>query len=823
MGPFHKFATPRQDVLDGAMDKSVYAASLGDLLHHSAAGRTYWDRGEFNRLTYTTDGLGAALDDIRKRLQEQTGSGFRQIVTSFGGGKTHSMIAMYHACRDWGADSVVIDGGDLDPSTQTIWGEIERQLDDTIDRMSGMVAPGGGAILKLLDRPKPVLILIDEIADYLDGSKGVPGGKRKAAAASVGVGDSNMAVQTVTFLQRLSNKVAQLPNVCIVISLPDIDQVSEKEHYAQVQRVASRRKQIVTVATYDDIPHIVRRRLFETGEDIMSDRASDTIQEYVAECVRGHSIPQDEAAAYAERFRSTYPFTPDVIDVLYKRWGSYPSFQRTRGVLRLLSSVVHSLLKSDRPYITLSDIDLNVNEIRTELTDHVGQNIESVVGMDITSEQSNAAQLGEAAVRAARTIFMYSFPAENRGATEDDIKRAAFTGEINHSAVGDILTKMQRRLFYLALTDDGMFRFTHDENINKLIDRALHSVNDTDTEDEERDILGRGTGTKFRKVYVWPEHYVRIDDIAGLQLVILKEADTKYCKDTVANVSSKSRRVNQNALVFVLPAGNGRLSESIRRLLAVRRVRSIHTDLKPADVRVLKDAEREAQGGIEVGMREKYTEVWLPDRDDVIRQCRISHRHPDEDVRPFGDVMWEKLVAEFQIAERLDPELVRDMNGSAENIYSRMMRTCGERRPASLDVVSDAVESLKVPEESEPPAGGGDVFGDDDAVVDSPPRSTGRPAPSEPEQPEEEPALPPVAGVHCSDVVSRDMMSAWGKNMFTTLGKKYTTTVRLTVDQKDADTFSIRLDMAGDIPGEVADSIRQSISSNGNYREDPNW
>ena len=192
-------------------------------------------------------------------------------------------------------------------------------------------------------------------------------------------------------------------------------------------------------------------------------------------------------------------------------------------MLRLLSSVVHSLLKSDRPYITLADIDLNVNEVRAELTDHVGQNIASVVGMDITSEQSNAAQLGEVAVRAARAIFMYSFPAENRGATEDDIKRAAFTGEISHSSVGDILTKMQRRLFYLALTDDGMFRFTHEENINRLIDRALHSVNDVDAEAEERDILGRGTGAKFRKVYVWPEHYVRIDDIAGLQLVILKE------------------------------------------------------------------------------------------------------------------------------------------------------------------------------------------------------------------------------------------------------------------------------------------------------------
>ena len=702
--PFYELATPRQDVRDGAMNKSVYAASLGDLLVRSAAGRTYWDRGEFNKLTYPTNSLDTALDDIRKRLQENTGSGFRQIVTSFGGGKTHSMIAMYHACRDWNATPVVIDGGDLDPSTQTIWGEIERQLDGYVEKMSGAVTPGGGAILELLDRPKPTLILIDEIAVYLDGSKGVMTGQKKAAS-SVSVGDSNMAVQAVTFLQNLSNKMAQLPNVCVVISLPDIHQVSEKTYYSQLQRVAGRRKQIVTVATYDDIPHIVRRRLFEDDDMVISDRATNIIRQYVSECVAGHSIPQDEAPSYVEQFRATYPFTPDVIDVLYKRWGSYPDFQRTRGVLRLLSSVVHSLLKSDRPYITLSDIDLDVDEIRTELTQHTGQNIESVVSMDITSEQSNSVRLGEVAVRAARAIFMYSFPAENRGATGDDIKRASYTGNINHSAVGDMLTKMQRSLFYLALTDDGMFRFTHEENINRLIDRALHNVSNIDAEAEERGILEKSIGSKFRKVYVWPEHYTRIDDIDGLQLVILKDADIEYCKNVVANVSAKSRRVNQNALVFVLPAGNGRLSESIRRLLAVRRVRSVHDNLKPTDIRVLNDIKKEAQGGIEVGIREKYTEVWLPDAKDTIQQCRISHRHPDEDVRPFGDVMWEKLADEMKILERLDPNILRDKEGSAEEIYSGMMRICGKRRPASLSVIRYAMERLKM--QSEEPGSDG--------------------------------------------------------------------------------------------------------------------
>ena len=817
MESFHKIVEPRVDVRAGAMDKSVYAASLGDLIRHSDAGRQYWDKGEFTKLTYRTDGLDRALDDIRARLHDGRGSGFRQIETSFGGGKTHAMIAMYHMCRDWDTMPIVIDGTDLDPATQTVWGEMERQLDGKVDKMSGKVAPGGGAILKLLERPKPVLVLIDEIAHYLDGSKGV-GTVNHKTASKVDVGQSNMAAQTVNFLQRLFGKAGQLPSVCVVISLPDKDQVIEKKYYDQVQRVAGRQKQTVTVARDEDIPHIIRRRLFETDEAVVSDRAADIIRSYVDECVRGNSIPQNEADTYAERFHAAYPFTPDVIDVLYGRWGSYPTLQRTRGALRLLSSVVHSLLKSDRPYITLSDIDLGVDEIRKELIHHAGANMESVISSDITSRQSGAVRLGDVAVRAARAIFMYSFPAEHRGATKDDVKRAAFTAEAGHSVVGDTLDALRRSLFFLELTDDQMLRFTHTENINRVIDRAKRSVSSSDANSKERSILEERAGSKFRRTYVWPDHTIRIEDIPGLQLVIMQKADHDYCRRTVTNVSPKSGRVNQNALVFVMPAADGALSNSIRELLAIRDIRRrMGGSLKPADTKVLNDTERRAEGGMEIGLREKYAEVWLPDRDGVIRRCGMTHSHPDEDRRPFGDVIWEKLIAEFRIAERLDPDLISGYEGSAEDIFNRMMRTCGERRPASLDVVRVAMEK---PAESPDVGGSGDAP-DGGLIVDYPPRGAKRPEPDKPEPPEET-TLPPVAGLHCTDVVDRETVAGWG-SIFVTLRDIPTTTVRLTVDQKSENEFSVHLDMTGKIPREVASSIRDSVSDNGAYSEDESW
>ena len=815
MESFHKIVAPRADVRSGVMDKSVYAASLGDLLRRSGAGKPYWDRREFDRLTYRTQGLGDALDDIRARLHKGRGNGFRQIETSFGGGKTHSMIAMYHMCRDWDATPVVIDGTDLDPSTNTIWGEMERQLDGKVGKMSGKVSPGGAAILELLERPKPVLVLIDEISHYLDGSKGVSSG-----ASNVDVGESNMAAQTVNFLQKLFNKVGQLPRVCVVISLPDRDQVIEKEYYAQVQRVAGRQRQVITVATDEDIPHIIRRRLFDTDEAVISDRAASIIKSYVGECVDGRSIPQNEAGTYAERFAATYPFTPDVIDVLYERWGSYHSFQRTRGALRLLSGVVHSLLESDRPYITLSDIDLRVDEIRKELLYHAGSNVESVISADITGRQSGAARLGDAGVRAARAIFMYSFPAEQKGATRDDIKRAAFTAEDGHHKVGDTLDSLRRSLFFLELTDDMMFRFTHTENINRVIDRAKRNVSGADADARERHILQERSGTKFRRTYVWPDHTSRIDDIPGLQLVIMEKADIEYCKRAVTNVGAKSGRVNQNALVFVMPAADGVLSNSIREMLAVQDIRRrMGASLKPADTAILDKTKRGAEGGIEVGLREKYAEVWLPSRDGVIRRCNISSRHPDEDRLPFGDVIWAKLVDEFQIAERLDPELFSGYEGSPEDKFNQMMRTCGERRPASLNVVRAAMERP-----AEPPGAGGSQDapgGGGGSTVDYPLPGAKRPGPDEPKPPGEA-APPPVAGIHCTGVMDRDTLAGWG-SIFVTLRDIPTTTVRLTVDQKSENEFSVQLDMTGKIPRDVANSIRESVSDDGEYSEDESW
>ncbi len=241
--------------------------------------------------------------------------------------------------------------------------------------------------------------------------------------------------------------------------------------------------------------------------------------------------------------------------------------------------------------------------------------------------------------------------------------------------------------------------------------------------------------------------------------------------------------------------------------------------LKPANIKVLNETERRAKGGIDVGLREKYAEVWLPNRDEVMRRCSMAHSHPDEDGLPLGDVIWKKLVDEFQIAERLDPDLMGEYEGGPEDIFNHMMRTCGERRPASLDVVRTAMEKPAKP----PDTGGSQgTLGGEGLIVDYLPRGAKRPEPSKSPEPPEGTTLPPVAGLHFTDVVDRETVAGWG-SIFVTLRDIATTTVRLTVDQKSENEFSVHLDMTGKIPGEVASSIRDSVSDNGTYSEDESW
>lgn len=219
--------------------------------------------------------------------------------------------------------------------------------------MTGQVSPGKEAIRGLLSENQPVLILIDELLEYV------------TKAAGVKIAESTLAAQTIAFIQELTEVASTLQKVSLVITLTS----SIHEHYDEaaeilyqrLQKVAGRIERIYTPVQENEITKIIRSRLFS---DIIEDEVGKTVSSFMRYAEKEGILPVGTLATeYRDRFLDSYPFMPEVVDIFYHRWGSFPTFQRTRGVLRLLSLVIYSLKTKNKPYISLADFDLSNQDI----------------------------------------------------------------------------------------------------------------------------------------------------------------------------------------------------------------------------------------------------------------------------------------------------------------------------------------------------------------------------------------------------------------------------------------------------------------------------
>jgi len=378
MRAFTQIAIPHEDILEGRLTMDVFAADLWQVANGKAP-LDYQDADLFFRKTYLTKGLKNIIEVAKSRLEGRSGDSVIQLQTPFGGGKTHTLIALYHKAKEWNARVVVFDGTALSPEEIKPWEELERQLSGKIEITKGNIAPGKEKLITLLSEHSPVLILMDEILEYI------------TKAAGIKVGDSNLASQTFAFIQELTAAVATVGNALLVLTLPS----SILEHYDEnaerifqrLQKITGRMEKIYTPVEDEEIEHVVRARLFSKIDEKEAKKVVDDFIEYAK---NEGLLSDDEFANYREKFLRSYPFKPEVIEVLYKRWGSFPTFQRTRGVLRLLSLVVHDLLDKNIPFIRLGDFNLNNDEIRRELIKHIGQEWDSIIAQDITSKESGA-------------------------------------------------------------------------------------------------------------------------------------------------------------------------------------------------------------------------------------------------------------------------------------------------------------------------------------------------------------------------------------------------------------------------------------------------
>jgi len=607
LAAWQEVAVPHRDIREGGFDESTFAADLADVLADRGP-LEYRDAATFFRKTYPTEGMVKVLAAVLRRLAGQKGGEpVIQIQTPFGGGKTHSLIALYHlfnspdeageselgrrTLQHAGAERMpqvriaAFVGTAADPlSGLTPWGQIATQLGsyqllEEHDRRRQ--SPGRERLHELFRAAgTPVLILMDEIALY--AAKCVD---PRAIRDSGGSLEEGRAYQTqvLAFFQEFTEAVKGADAVALVMTLPSSAPYGEEGERAlvELQRIAGRMEAIYQPVQGLEIYDVIRTRLFETVGDERS--VKRVAGEYFEMYQRlGSEVPAEvRQPSYREKIRRAYPFHPELIDVLFERWGTFATFQRTRGVLRLLAEVVADLYERNlrTPMIHSAHVELSNQAVRSELVKHIGNEFESVIGADIASANAKAQRLDQtmgseyARFRVgsglATAIFMYSFSAGQRnGITLPQLRVAVLREGVPPALVGDALKHLEEELWYLHV-EKGLYRFSGQPNLNRVIVEREELVEQSQIEQELRERLERLAGREL-KVFPQPRAPEDVPDTKELKLAVVTESSEQLAQELLER-SGTTFRTHKNTLVVLcpMPGSLGELNRLARRYLAL--------------------------------------------------------------------------------------------------------------------------------------------------------------------------------------------------------------------------------------------------------------
>ncbi|PMB78266.1 MAG: AAA family ATPase [Fervidicoccus fontis] len=687
MKPFTSIAIPHDDVAKGILTMDIFAADLWQVAKGTAKPE-YQNPQLFFQKTYITRGLDHILDLAESRLKGMGGDAVIQLQTPFGGGKTHTLIALYHKSKKWNAKVVVLDGTAL-PGNTKLWEELERQLTGKVELTKGDTAPGKDALGKILSQNAPVLILIDELLEYITKASGIK------------VGDSNLGSQTLAFIQELTGAVATVGNALLVLTLPSsslehFDENAERSFH-QLQKIVGRVEKAHSPVEDDEIESVIRKRLFKY---IDKKEAEKVVDEFIEYALREGLLSKDEVQNYRERFLRSYPFKPEVIDVLYKRWGSFPTFQRTRGVLRILSIVIHDLINEKLPFIRLGDFNLDKEELRRELITHIGSEWDSIIAQDITSPNSGAKKVDESLPTSYKpyrlgtvistTIFMTSFSGGGiRSISLKELKLYTAEPSFQSTIIDTALNELRRQLFYISDSDDDL-RFQNQPNLNRIILLKEENVSEEQIIEEEKNILRKHISKNPKiKVYLYPKFYKDIPDNEELKLVILKK--DKPDKDFLEKYG-ETPRIYRNTLIFlcVNEEDEEALYDYIRKLIALRSIKQdeklqLSESQRMEVENMLKQQEQREYEEI----RKYYRKLFLPNNKEDFKKLDMGI--PNFGESKIDEEIYDYLRRQGEILEKISSKVIKNKYLGEKDfietkkLYDALLKTPGELRVISKE------------------------------------------------------------------------------------------------------------------------------------------
>lgn len=672
MKPWREIAHPHPDVLEGTFQQSEFAADI-TAVRTGKATHEYQDAAAFFQRTFITEGMRLLLTSVARRLNGKGGDPVIQLQTAFGGGKTHTMLAVYHlatrscAIKDLAgipalldqaglmdvpkSRIAVLDGTALSPgqpwkqgkqAIKTLWGELAWQLggDEAFalvkEADANGTSPGKDVLKTLLERHSPCVVLIDELVAYVrqfPDSQQISGGSY----------DSNLS-----FVQALTEATKLVPNAILLASLPESEvEAGSQRGIAALKamektfgRVQALWKPVATEEAFE----IVRRRLFES---ITDQTARETVcrafaQTYIAE---GSKLPgETQEGRYYERLLQAYPIHPELFDRLYEDWTTLEGFQRTRGVLKLLAKVIYRLWKDNNADLMImpGSLPLYDGSTRNELTYYLAPGWDAVLEKDIDGDRAETTELENkeprfgslnAARRVARTLFLGSAPAAAgtkrgvRGLDRARVLLGCLQPSQTASTYVDALGRLSDRLHYLNASGDkaqDATRFWFDTRANlrrEMEDRKARFNEQNEVRGKLSDVLRKlaGSGGGFDGVHVFTPH-ADVQDDGALRLVFLSpekyytKSDARLAADEVSEYLRNhggQPRHRGNRLIFIAPdqSSLARVRDSIRTALAWA---SITDDVKEGRLNIDRLQEQQAK------KEQQTAEDVLP---RVVREC----------------------------------------------------------------------------------------------------------------------------------------------------------------------------------------------------------
>lgn len=626
---------PHADVREGKFQAAEFAADLAQV-YKGEASDEYGDPHAFFNRTFVTAGLKDLLTNALTRLGKGEGDPVVELQTNFGGGKTHSMLALYHlfgpvpsrelpgleAVHDAagvssapaGVQRAVLVGTDLGTGqrkqrdgtvTNTIWGEMAYQLAGA--EGYALVAqadeqrtnPGADKLAQLLDLASPCVILIDEwvaLLRELYGRQDLPAGSYES---------------NISFAQSLTEAAKRAPHALVVGSLPQSKaEVAGEGGSAALAALKETFKRVQSTwlpANPEESFEIVRRRLFEPLQGDAHRQVDAVIKAFTDHYAANKTdfptgVSEQE---YARKMRSSYPIHPTLFDDLFGAWSTLERFQRTRGVLRFMALVIHRLWQDgERSLMILpGTLPLDDPRVQAELRNYLGESWEAIMNQEVdgpsslplqVESQDRSGRLGQvaAARRVTRSVFMATAPKGTSAHQGVDTKRV-FLGSIQPGEpagpFSDALRRVAQQAVYLY-ADSTHYWFSTQPSLNRrAADLAAGLPEDEVLHDVERRLKtytsARSRG-EFAGVHVTADSSEVPDDHRepGVRLVILPPdvAHVRGAADSPAMTKGREMvlrkgsgdRMGRNNVVL-LAADKARLDElttRVRQYLAWTRI-----------------------------------------------------------------------------------------------------------------------------------------------------------------------------------------------------------------------------------------------------------